>query len=115
MCGTCTQNKHQCAGYGDETSPTDATKDGKKVARREATTTNTATATTTVNNAPAVKVKQETAAQPSRPQPAHTCSTASHTSDVSPNRRLHHQDEDAGMLRWDLQQRSADMVQKVQV
>ncbi|KAJ4288595.1 hypothetical protein N0V90_011832 [Kalmusia sp. IMI 367209] len=86
VCGTCTQNKHQCAGYGDDTSPTEATKDSKKVARRESATA----------SAPAVKVKQEAAPQPSRPRLSHTSSTASHNSDFSPSRRLHRQDEDNG-------------------
>ncbi|CAE7031214.1 hypothetical protein PTNB73_05281 [Pyrenophora teres f. teres] len=37
VCGTCTQNKHECAGYGDDSSPADAQKDGKKTPRREST------------------------------------------------------------------------------
>jgi len=89
VCGTCTQNKHQCAGYGDDTSPTEATKDGKKAARRESTSA----------AAPAVKIKQEAASQqPSRSHLSHTPSTASHNSDSSPTRRVRRQDDDNGML-----------------
>ncbi|KAF1980348.1 hypothetical protein BU23DRAFT_444962 [Bimuria novae-zelandiae CBS 107.79] len=90
VCGTCKQNKHQCAGYGgDDTSPTEVSKDGKKVARRESTTATT----------PALQIKQEATSQPSRPQFPHTSSTASHTSDYSTSRRLHrpHEENDAGL------------------
>ncbi|KAF2845245.1 hypothetical protein T440DRAFT_502607 [Plenodomus tracheiphilus IPT5] len=52
FCGTCTQNNHDCAGYGDDNGAGDANRDAKKAIRRgshqsSATTTTTTTATTT--------------------------------------------------------------------
>jgi hypothetical protein len=37
VCGTCQQNKHECAGYGPDADPalTEANKEAKKTARRE--------------------------------------------------------------------------------
>ncbi|KAL5378533.1 hypothetical protein DPSP01_009115 [Paraphaeosphaeria sporulosa] len=85
ICGTCAQNKHQCAGYGDDASPTEVAKDGKKVARRESTS----------NAALALKIKQEAAPQqPSRPQLSHASSTPSYNSDFSPPRRPRRHDEE---------------------
>ncbi|KAF9734888.1 hypothetical protein PMIN01_07791 [Paraphaeosphaeria minitans] len=84
ICGTCTQNKHKCAGYGVDTSPTEVVSLGNKVARRE----------TTSNAAPAVKIKQEAAPQhPSSPQLSHPSSTPSYNSDFSPPRRLRRNDD----------------------
>ena len=35
ICGTCTQNKHECAGYGDDNGTTYSGRDSKKTVRRE--------------------------------------------------------------------------------
>jgi hypothetical protein len=82
VCGTCTQNKHECAGYGPENdiSPTEANKDSKKAARRESNTSN--------NVALARKVKQEAAPRPTRPPLPHVPSNTSMNSDSSANIRL---------------------------
>ncbi|KAI8932608.1 hypothetical protein NX059_010107 [Plenodomus lindquistii] len=98
FCGTCTQNKHDCAGYGDDNGPADASRDAKKAVRRGSTTTNTTPPTTNINasananananantttNSPARKVQQPIDPRLTRPLLPHTLSSASHLSDSS--------------------------------
>jgi hypothetical protein len=88
VCGTCTQNKHECAGYGPDTdnhSPTEPTKDGKKAPRR---------ASNASSSVPARKPKQEAASLPSRPPLPHVESGASQTSDSSMGNRIPKYEED---------------------
>ncbi|EOA85393.1 uncharacterized protein SETTUDRAFT_172272 [Exserohilum turcica Et28A] len=69
VCGTCTQNKHECAGYGDDNSATaDAPKDGKK--------------------APARKQESPIDPQLTRPPLAHRTSHTSDSSTVNPSPKL---------------------------
>jgi hypothetical protein len=72
ICGTCTQNNHECAGYGDDTSPTDTTKNGKKAAARASFS----------GNAPAATIKQEGAPKPSQAsEPSSVAQTPQHDGD----------------------------------
>jgi hypothetical protein len=88
VCGTCTQNKHECAGYGEDTSPTEVTKDGKKTGARGSFS----------SSAPATKVKQEAVPKPSRPHLPHESSGTSHKSEASPPRRASQHHGDNGTL-----------------
>ncbi|KAF2715582.1 pathway-specific nitrogen regulator [Pleomassaria siparia CBS 279.74] len=96
ICGTCTQNKHECAGYGADTdnySPTEASKshkDTKKAPQRESNASNHDTAR---------KVKEEAAPQPSRPPLPHVGSGTSQNSDSSANNRIpkYEDDTDPGL------------------
>jgi hypothetical protein len=74
VCGTCTQNKHECAGYGDDSATGDAQKEErKKAARRESVS----------NNPPTPKYGPPIDPQLTRPYLPHKTSTASHASDSS--------------------------------
>lgn len=94
MCGTCTQNKHECAGYGAETdhSPTDGGKEAKRAARRESNAS---------SNTSTPKLKQEATPQPSRPPLPDATSTTSHISDSPANSRPPKRDMDNGTTRLD--------------
>jgi hypothetical protein len=71
VCGTCIQNKHECAGYGDDNATTENQKDGKKAARRESSASNSAPSR-----------KQEPPIDPHLTRP-HLPHTTSHTSESS--------------------------------
>jgi hypothetical protein len=71
VCGTCIQNKHECAGYGDDQGTTENQKDSKKVTRRESSAS---------NGAPSRKHEPPIDPQLTRPHLPHT---TSHTSESS--------------------------------
>ncbi|CAI6336632.1 unnamed protein product [Periconia digitata] len=64
VCGTCTANKHQCAGYGgpDDPPPSDAPKDAKKPSLNPPSSSSTAPA-------PAPRIKHEQSSRLSQPHP----------------------------------------------
>lgn len=71
VCGTCVQNKHECAGYGDDNGTSEHQKEGKKAARRESSVSNSAPSR-----------KQEPPIDPllTRPHLPHTTSQTSESS-----------------------------------
>ncbi|KAH6644716.1 fungal-specific transcription factor domain-containing protein [Boeremia exigua] len=93
VCGTCAQNKHECAGYGDDTAA-EPGRDSKKTARRESVVS-TASATARKSEAPVDP------AESSRPRLPHLASSnVSQLSDSSVNLgalKQEDQDED-GLL-----------------
>ncbi|KAJ4991868.1 hypothetical protein SVAN01_02718 [Stagonosporopsis vannaccii] len=90
VCGTCAQNKHECAGYGDDTGAADATRDGKRAARRESVVSTTPTAP-----ARPLDASTDPPAQPIRPQLPHMASSNhSHLSDSSTHPRPPKQEDD---------------------
>lgn len=94
MCGTCTQNKHECAGYGDDNPAADPPRDSKKAVRRESLVAASASART---GEPSV----DPPAQLARPQLPHMASSnLSQLSDSSANNRAptHEGDEDSALL-----------------
>jgi hypothetical protein len=76
VCGTCQQNRHECAGYGDDNGSmsADPNRDTKKPARRESNVASTP---------PVRKLEQPIDPQLTRPVLAHHASTLSQTSDFS--------------------------------
>ncbi|KNG44418.1 pathway-specific nitrogen regulator [Stemphylium lycopersici] len=81
VCGTCTQNKHECAGYGDDNATGDAQKDGNKkpAARRESTVS---------NSTPTRKTEPPIDPQLTRPPLPHTTSHTSDSSNVHPSPKM---------------------------
>jgi hypothetical protein len=92
ICGTCAQNKHECAGYGDDHAATDAARDNKKPPRRERTAS---------TSAPVAKVEPPSEPPPlTRPQLPHMASSnMSQLSDLSTTttttQALHQDGDDA--------------------
>lgn len=78
VCGTCTQNKHECAGYGDDNGGGDTQKQTKKpAARRESILSN--------NSISAPKNESPIDPQLTRPPLPHTASQTSESSTVNPS------------------------------
>ncbi|KAF1947544.1 pathway-specific nitrogen regulator [Clathrospora elynae] len=75
VCGTCTQNKHECAGYGDDNGASEAHKDGKKATRRESVS----------NTAPFRKNEPPIDPQLTRPNLPHAVSHNSNSSILQPS------------------------------
>ncbi|XPS98695.1 hypothetical protein M3J09_007891 [Ascochyta lentis] len=110
VCGTCAQNKHECAGYGDDHGAPDTTRDSKKSARRESTLSTSGPATrrepsTDISPLPAPPPPAPSPAAPpppARPQLPHTASsTMSVLSDSSTGNLAPKQegdDEGGGLL-----------------
>ncbi|KAL1800084.1 hypothetical protein ACET3X_000426 [Alternaria dauci] len=71
VCGTCIQNKHECAGYGDDNATSEAQKDCKKTARRESTVS---------TSVPSRKQEPPIDPQLTRPHLPHTKSQTSESS-----------------------------------
>ncbi|EUC37696.1 hypothetical protein COCCADRAFT_1364 [Bipolaris zeicola 26-R-13] len=78
VCGTCTQNKHECAGYGDDNGAGDAQKNSKKAPSRRASTVSN-------NSTSALKNEAPIDPQLTRPSIPHTTSQASDSSTVNPS------------------------------
>ncbi|KAL6703975.1 hypothetical protein ACN47E_008913 [Coniothyrium glycines] len=74
VCGTCQQNRHECAGYGEDSASADASKETRKTARRESNVP---------NHAPLHKVEQPIDPQLTRPALPHHASTLSRSSDMT--------------------------------
>ncbi|KAH9872181.1 hypothetical protein IAQ61_005016 [Plenodomus lingam] len=106
FCGTCTQNKHDCAGYGDDQGASDANRDAKKAVGRgsqQSSSSNTTTSstskgnpTTSSNANPPSSHKYEQPIDPqlTRPLPPHTLSSTSHLSDSSLHTRSPKREEE---------------------
>jgi hypothetical protein len=71
VCGTCIQNKHECAGYGDDNGSGETPKDSKKATRRESTVS---------NSVPSRKHEPPIDPQLTRPHLPHTTSQTSESS-----------------------------------
>ncbi|KAH7066996.1 pathway-specific nitrogen regulator [Paraphoma chrysanthemicola] len=87
VCSTCVNNKHECAGYGDDSSTSDA-KDTKKAARRESHPTNSAPLPP-----PPRKQEQPIDPQLTGPPLQHAPSTVSQRSDSTSSHILKREDD----------------------
>ncbi|KAF2028884.1 pathway-specific nitrogen regulator [Setomelanomma holmii] len=83
VCSTCVNNKHECAGYGDDNNTSEA-KDTKKAIRRESNP---------ASNAPPRKAEQPIDPQLTRPLLQHTASTVSQRSDSTSSHILKREDD----------------------
>ena len=80
-CQTCIQNKHECAGYGDDPSAGDSTKENS---RDRARPSGSSVSSNAFSNAPSYKAEQQPIdPQLTRPHLPHTISTVSQNSDAS--------------------------------
>jgi hypothetical protein len=82
VCATCVNNKHECAGYGDDNANSDA-KDTKKPVRRE-------------SHPPPRKPEQPIDPQLTRPPLQHTASALSQRSDSTTNSHMLKREDDGG-------------------
>jgi hypothetical protein len=91
VCGTCAQNKHECAGYGDDSAGDAQKEEKKRAARRESGS----------NYAPSRKYEPPIDPQLTRPHLPHTMSQTSDSS-VLPSPKL----EDGGSAALSLSTRN---------
>jgi hypothetical protein len=82
VCSTCVNNKHECAGYGDDSTSTHDAKENKKPARKES------------NAPPPRKVEQPIDPQLTRPPLQQNISTVSQRSDSTSGSHLLKREED---------------------
>lgn len=98
FCGTCLQQKHDCAGYGDDNGPSEANREAKKVMRRASNVPTTASNNAT-SNAPSRRAEQPIDPQLTRPLLLHGTSVVSHNSDSSFTQPSPKREEDPGSTR----------------